>query len=134
MPLGLYAWALPPSLRSAAWPSASGLSLLADARLAQLVFVQQGVPPFRLLAGAVADTPDRPQDLPTATLVADIDAERPRMGSATLGDWQEDPAAARAAASAERVATWRPWLLWGVLLAGVAALGAMVWRLARGAR
>ena len=39
---------------------------------------------------------------------------------------------AQEAQAAERKAALRPWLLWGVLLAGVAGLGAMVWKLARG--
>jgi hypothetical protein len=32
----------------------------------------------------------------------------------------------------EQLAAWRPKLLWAVLLAGVAGIGFMVWRLARG--
>jgi hypothetical protein len=39
---------------------------------------------------------------------------------------------ARQAEAADRQAALRPWLLWAVLLAGVAGLGFMVWRLARG--
>ena len=34
-------------------------------------------------------------------------------------------------AAAQRLAAWRPWLLWAVLVAGVGGLGFMVWRLAR---
>jgi hypothetical protein len=39
--------------------------------------------------------------------------------------------AARAADDAARLARLRPWLLWAVLVVGVAGLGALVWRLAR---
>jgi hypothetical protein len=48
-----------------------------------------------------------------------------------LGPWREEAAVAQAEAQAQRIAALRPWLLWSVLLAGVAALGWMVWRLAR---
>ena len=34
-------------------------------------------------------------------------------------------------AAPQRLAAWRPWLLWAVLVAGVDGLGFMVWRLAR---
>jgi len=40
-------------------------------------------------------------------------------------------AVARAEEQQQRVAALRPWLLWSVLIVGVLALGAMVWRLAR---
>ncbi|MBV9891810.1 MAG: hypothetical protein JO090_13105 [Rhizobacter sp.] len=42
-----------------------------------------------------------------------------------------DADAARAADDVSRRARVGPWLLWAVLVVGVAALGALVWRLAR---
>ncbi len=96
--------------------------------LAKLLFTAQGQPPYRLLAGAADAAPGA---LPVATLVPQLDEERPRFGRAELGAWSEDTGAATQADAAERQAALRPWLLWGVLLAGVAGLGAMVWRLAR---
>ena len=60
-----------------------------------------------------------------------LDSERPRFGHATLGEFSVDQAAQQAAEQALRQARVRPWLLWGVLLVGVAGLGALVWRLAR---
>ncbi len=103
--------------------------LLADVAPARLVFTPQGRPPYTLQAGSagVADAA-----LPIGTLVPDLERERPRFGRATLGAWSEDADAALAADAAARRARWHPWVLWAVLLAGVAALGAMVWRLARG--
>jgi len=105
-----------------------GTQLLVQARLASLVFASQGQPPFKLLAGA-ADA--RPGALPATTLVPLLEDERPRFGRATLGDWQEVAVVASQVAAEQRQAALRPWLLWTVLLAGVAALGSMVWRLAR---
>ncbi len=110
-------------------PDPATTQLVVRAALAELVFASQGSPPYRLLAGA-KDAADGA--LPITTLVPQLDQERPRMGRARLGDWTEDQGAAEQAAAAERLARLRPGLLWGVLLAGVAVLGTMVWRLARG--
>lgn len=108
---------------------AAATKLVLHAALASLVFAAQGQAPFALLAGA-ADAP--PGALPASTLVPALDDERARFGRATLGEWTEVAAVARQAEAAERQAALRPWLLWSVLLAGVAGLGFMVWRLARG--
>ena len=117
-----------PDERAAALP-AETTRLVVQAPLASLVFAAQGRAPFRLLAGA-ADA--KPGALPAATLVPALDDERPRFGRATLGEWSEVAAVARQAEAEQRQAALRPWLLWAVLLAGVAGLGFMVWRLARG--
>lgn len=108
-------------------PERTRLTVLAP--LASLVFASQGQAPFALLAGA-GDA--KPSALPAATLVAALDDERPRFGRAALGEWSEVAAVARQAEANERLAALRPWLLWAVLGAGVAGLGFMVWRLARG--
>ena len=104
-------------------------SLVVQARLATLVFATTGPAPYRLLAGSV----DAPAGaLPLSTLVPRLDDERARFGRATLGAFTEEAGVARAADDAARQARWRPWLLWSVLVVGVAGLGALVWRLARG--
>lgn len=102
--------------------------LVVHAPLAALVFATTGSPPFRLLAGS-ADAGEGA--LPAATLVPHLEQERQRFGRADIGTFSEAPEAARAAERAERLASLRPWLLWSVLLAGVAALAGLVWRLAR---
>ena len=108
---------------------AGATRLVVQAQLASLVFATQGQAPFMLLAGS----PDaKPSALPPTTLVPALDDERPRFGRASLGDWTEVPAVARQAEADQRQAALRPWLLWAVLLAGVAGLGFMVWRLMRG--
>ena len=103
--------------------------LLVQAQLASVVFAAQGRAPYTLLAGA-AKAPAGA--LPVGTLVPALDDERPRFGQATLGEWNESEAGVRQAESQRRIAAMRPWLLWAVLLLGVAGLGFMVWRLARG--
>ena len=104
--------------------------LVVHAALATLVFAAQGEPPFRLLAGS----PDVPAGaLPVSTVVPQLESERPRFGHAELGAFVADEAAARAVEAESRQARLRPWLLWAVLLIGVAGLGALVWRLARSA-
>jgi hypothetical protein len=115
----------------AAVPRADEIRLIAQARLASLVFAAQGEAPYTLLAGAAKASPGA---LPLATLVADPDRERPRFGRATIGEWTEVREAVAQAQAEERRAALRPWLLWAVLVAGVAGLGAMVWTLARGSR
>jgi Protein of unknown function (DUF3999) len=106
--------------------------LVVQAQLASLVFAAQGQAPYTLLAGsAKAGT----GALPIATLVPALDDERPRFGDATLGAWSESEQVVRQMQSQQRLAALRPWLLWAVLLAGVAGLAFMVWWLARaGAR
>jgi hypothetical protein len=99
-----------------------------QAPLASLVFAQQGQPPLALLAGS-ANAPA--SALPLGTLVPSLDDERARFGRATLGAWSEVAAVARAEEAQKKLAALRPLLLWAVLLAGVAGLGFMVWRLAR---
>ncbi len=116
-----------PDERSPALDPAS-TQLVLRAHLATLLFAAQGQAPYRLLAGA-ADAP--PGALPAATLVPQLQEERPRFGRAELGAWTEEATVAAMAAAAERQAALRPWLLWAVLGAGVAGLGVMVWRLAR---
>jgi Protein of unknown function (DUF3999) len=122
-----YLRVLPDERAGALDPGAT--QLVVQAHLARLVFASQGQPPYRLLAGA-ADASNGA--LPIATLVPQLNEEIPRLGRAQLGAWAEVAAVAQQAAAAERQAALRPWLLWAVLLAGVAGLGAMVWKLARG--
>ncbi|MEO7117331.1 MAG: DUF3999 family protein [Caldimonas sp.] len=118
---------LVPDERAAAL-DAAGASLVVHAALASIVFAAQGEPPFRLLSGSI----DAPAGaLPIATLVPQLDAERARFGRAELGAFSADASVERAAERAQEQARWRPMLLWGVLLVGVAGLGALVWRLAR---
>jgi hypothetical protein len=102
--------------------------LVVQARLPSLVFAAQGTAPYSLYIGA-----DKAADgaLPLATLVPDLERERPRFGTARLGAWRENPQAARQADAEARATTQRRLLLWSVLVIGVAALGYMVWRQAR---
>lgn len=114
-----------PDPRAAA-PDAAMTQLVVQAQLASLVFASQGQPPFALQAGSSRAAPSA---LPVGTLVPALDDERARFGRATLGGWGEVAAVARAEEQQQRVAALRPWLLWSVLVVGVLALGAMVWRL-----
>jgi hypothetical protein len=102
--------------------------LVVQAQLASVVFATQGQAPFALQAGADNAAVSA---LPVATLVPALDDERKRFGRATLGPWAEVAAVAQAQEAQKRMATLRPLLLWAVLVIGVAALGFMVWRLAR---
>jgi hypothetical protein len=112
----------------AAPPAAAQTRLRVQAQLAGLVFAAQGQAPYALLAGSRDASPGA---LPLATLVPAPDDERSRYGRASLGAWSEVDAVARAEEARERRAALRPWLLWAVLVAGVAVLALMVWRLAR---
>lgn len=112
----------------AATPPREAVRLRVQVRLPRLVFAAQGQPPFTLLAGSPAA---KAGALPVTALVPALDDERAQFGRALVGPWVEEPAVAQAIDAAQQRAAWRPWLLWAVLLAGVAALGAMVWRLKR---
>lgn len=118
-----------PDERAAALDPAQ-TQLVIKAALADLVFARQGREPFALQAGAAQAGPSA---LPMQTLIPLLDEERPRFGQAVLGAWSESQDVLRQIESKQRLAAMRPWLLWAVLLAGVAGLGFMVWRLARGA-
>lgn len=119
-----------PDKRAAAL-DASQTKLVVQAQLARIVFAAQGQAPYALWAGAPNASASA---LPVATLVPALEDERARFGRAALGDWSEVAAVARAAERQTRLAALRPWLLWAVLLAGVAGLGFMVWRLTRPGR
>ena len=119
-----------PDARAAALDAAQ-TQLVVQAPLARLVFAAQGQPPYTLQAGARVDST---QALPVTALVPSLDQERERFGHAALGEWTEVTAVAHAEQARQQRAALRPWLLWSVLLAGVAVLGFMVWRLARSSR
>ena len=104
-------------------------TLQVQANLPRLVFATQGTPPYTLQVGAAEATAGA---LPLATLVPQFDEEQKRFGRAELGAFTEQAEVALRAEAQRRRAALRPWLLWAVLLAGVAGLGFMVWTLARG--
>ena len=116
-----------PDERAAALEPAQ-LRLRVQAELAHLVFATQGKSPYRVQIGS-ADA--NAAALPIAALVPSLTEERSRFGAATLGDWTEIAAAARRDDAKQRAAALRPWLLWAVLIGGVAVLAFMVWRLTR---
>jgi hypothetical protein len=119
---------LVPDERAAALDAAQ-VRLRLQAELAHLVFATQGQPPYRVLVGS-ADA--SAAALPIAALVPSLADERSRFGSAAVGDWSEIAAAAKRDDAKQREAALRPWLLWAVLIGGVAVLAFMVWRLTRG--
>ena len=127
LPVAIRYLRLVPDERAASLDGAAA-HLVVHASLASIVFAAQGEPPFRLLAGS-RDAPAGA--LPVSAIVPQLESERPRFGRATLGAFTVDESAERAAEQAARQARLRPWLLWAVLIAGVAGLGALVWRLAR---
>jgi hypothetical protein len=120
---------LVPDERAAALDPA-GLRLRVQAELAHLVFATQGQAPYRVQIGS-ADASTAA--LPIAALVPSLADERARFGVAAVGDWTEITAAARRDDAKQREAALRPWLLWAVLIGGVALLAFMVWRLTRSA-
>jgi len=117
-----------PDERAAALDPAQ-LRLRVQAELAHLVFATQGQAPYRVQIGS-ADA--AAAALPIAALVPSLADERARFGAAAVGDWTEIAAAARRDDAKQREAALRPWLLWAVLIGGVALLAFMVWRLTRG--
>jgi hypothetical protein len=115
-----------PDARAAPVPEQTQLTV--KAQLQALVFAAQGQAPFALYAGSANAGPSA---LPVSTLVPALDDERKRFGRAELGAWSEVTEVARAQAAQAKAAALRPWLLWSVLVVGVALLALMVWKLAR---
>lgn len=128
--------ALDATLRARQWRLVSEAPQTAPApelrlgyRPEQLVFVAEGEPPFFLRAGSAQASRI---DAPVAPLLADL---RTRSG----GGWQPATAtlgaratlAGDAALKADRTRDWGTWLLWGVLLLGVALVGGFALSLLR---
>jgi hypothetical protein len=109
-------------------PDPSQTRVLVEVAPLSLVYAAQGTAPHTLLAGSADAAPGA---LPLATLVPDLERERTRFGRAELGPWVEDSVAAQAADRRARQARLKPVLLWSVLIAGVGALGFVVWRLTK---
>ena len=124
---------------AAALDSAAALQLTALlAPIEVVVLAAQGRPPYTLLVGR------RPQrgDAPTVLAPRLQQAQLQQMG---LKDWRSLPIAHLGAAQIQPVpqgwwaqtqAAWqqdrRPFVLWAILLAAVALLAGVAWRLAKG--
>lgn len=92
---------------------------------ARLVFLAQGEAPYRLAYGA---RKAGSAALPIATLVPDWDKKREQVfAAATLGDAKVAGGDARRAEAID----WKRWMLWAVLVAGVALLAWIAWGLVR---
>ncbi|RTL32919.1 MAG: DUF3999 family protein [Rhodocyclaceae bacterium] len=99
---------------------------------ATLIFLAGGTPPYTLSFGRSDATPvNRTLDqvAPGFTPVELRQLEQAQVGELQVG--RSDAAAASAASQAAAAARQRTYILWGVLLLGVAILGGMVWRLVR---
>lgn len=108
-----------------------GPAIRVAVRATQVVFLARGSAPYRL---ALGDASARSAALPLGTLIPGYEPRRlADLGRATAPETV--PAAVRqAAAAAQSSADWKRLGLWGVLLAGVALLGAMAFSLLRGAK
>jgi len=115
-------------VKNAAGSSAGMPSMEVHWKPAQLVFVARGDAPFSLAFGKPEATNAA---LPVSTLIPRYErlAEL-RLPVATLGEVQSGPPPTRWERLAGQVNTRRV-VLWAFLLAGVAALGFMAWRLRR---
>lgn len=111
---------LPP--RGTALPPTSSLQLSWTVRTARLVWAAQGEPPFSLQVGQAAPEAG---PRPLADVVPDWSREQSRLGHTKLGAFTAHAVAAEPALPPRRL------LLWAVLGLGVAALGAVTWRLWR---
>ncbi|WP_395609550.1 DUF3999 domain-containing protein [Pseudomonas sp. B22129] len=97
-------------------------------RATQLVFLARGEPPFTLVLGNASV---KAANLPLSTLIPDYSAERLKtLGKAEVAGEGVVKQPAFAASPAVGI-DWKKLGLWGVLLLGVAALGAMAYSLLR---
>jgi hypothetical protein len=101
---------------------------------ATLVFLASGAPPYSLAVGrdkAVAAARALGQVAPGFSAAEVQTLETASAGPAQQRHAGADAAANDALAQASAAARQRLWVLWGVLLLGVAVLGLMVWRLVK---
>lgn len=101
-----------------------------------LVFVARGEEPFTL---SVGHDKYAPADFRVESLIPGLADGKPvPVASATLGAIEASSAAAKAGRPMDEFLEslsgeeGRRWLLWSILIAGVAILGVMAWRMARG--
>lgn len=94
----------------------------------QLVFMAQGEPPYTLAYGRAGLEPARSQvgQLLKAT---ELVSSGKLIETATAGP--QRTLAGEAALQLKTELPWRTWLLWAGLIAGVAAVGSMAWKLFR---
>lgn len=119
-------WVLRPQSGAPAAQPELGLSW----QPATVVFLAGGTPPYTLSFGR---NDAEPGSRPLAEVAPGFKpAEMTRLEQAQAGELrqlQTDTATASAAEEAARAARQRSYILWGVLLAGVAVLGILAWRL-----
>jgi hypothetical protein len=96
----------------------------------QLLFLARGVGPFTL---AVGNAQAKAADMPPSTLIPGYDtSSAPPISAASLGVLAAlVPAASAAPTAALGGLDWKTAMLWGVLLVGVACIGAMALHLLR---
>ena len=98
----------------------------------QIVFLTRGSGPFELVYGSAVSQPGAA--VPVASLLPQGDAsfENADVGlpQASVGERREAGGPARLLPPPPP-GSWRIWVLWSALLAGVAALAAVAWKLAR---
>jgi hypothetical protein len=99
---------------------------------ATLVFLAGGTPPYTLHFGrADADPASQRLDQVAPGFTTDELKQLELASTGELRSGQTESASASAAAQASAAARQRSFILWGVLLLGVAVLGGMAWRLVR---
>ena len=121
-------WVIRPLNAAATAQPELGLSWQA----ATLIFLAGGTPPYTLSFGrsdAIPVNRTLDQVAPGFTPAELRQLEQAQVGELQVG--RSDAAAASAASQAAAAARQRTYILWGVLLLGVAILGGMVWRLVR---
>lgn len=121
-------WVIRPLNAAATAQPELGLSWQA----ATLIFLAGGTPPYTLGFGrsdAIPANQALDQVAPGFTPAELLRLEQAQVGELKVG--RSDAAAASAASQAAAAARQRTYILWGVLLLGVAILGGMAWRLVR---
>ncbi|MGH8310594.1 MAG: DUF3999 family protein, partial [Steroidobacteraceae bacterium] len=112
-----------------------GAALAGELRLgwrpAEVVFLAQGEPPFRLFAGSARHAKPTPELVRLDEGLRGVwrDKHLEAAAPATLG--RRETIAGEDAYSIQPREVWRVWLLWALLVGGVAFVAWMAWRVAR---
>jgi hypothetical protein len=101
-------------------------------RPAEIVFLAQGEPPFRLFAGSMRQAKPSPDLVRLDESLRSIWRDKHLEAAAPATLVRRETVSGEDAYSIQTREAWRVWVLWALLIAGVALVAWMAWRVARG--
>jgi hypothetical protein len=103
-------------------------------RPAEVMFLAQGEPPFRLFAGSARHAKVSPELVRLDEGLRSLWRDRRLQDAAPATLGERETVSGEDAYSIQTREAWRVWVLWALLVSGVALVAWMAWRVARGLR